>query len=90
MRDEYEHFNDNMWVDAKCDQAYYSGKIEATHEIDTLLDTCKTKQEFIKQLEEKQRTAEASRDADCDGEGWAYYDGVVAGYREMLEEIDND
>lgn len=90
MRDKYEHFNDNMWLDAKCDEAYYNGKIEGCVEIDKLLDECHTEEEFINKLTDKQHTAEASRDADGDGDGFAYYDGVVASYREMLEEIEDE
>lgn len=34
------------------------------------------------------QTSEASRDAGVNGEAWAWYDGEVAGYREMINELD--
>lgn len=90
MRDKYEHFNDNLWLDAKCDEAYYSGKVAGAVEIDKLFDVCKTEDELREKLEDQKHTAESSRDADGDGEGFAYYDGVVATYRELLEEMENE
>ena len=38
LRKKYEEFNDNMWLDAKCDEAYYSGKMAGCGEIDNIFD----------------------------------------------------
>lgn len=87
LRKKYEQFNDDMWLDAKCDEAYYSGKMAGCGEIDNIFDEDLLDKEFIKRLDDGKHTAEANRDAGCDGEEYAYYDGVVAAYRELLTEM---
>lgn len=89
MRDKYEDINDRIWLDAKCDEAYYNGKIVGSMDIDNLLDECKTEQELREKILDLKHTAEASRDASED-EGFAYYDGEVAAYRELLGEMGDD
>lgn len=88
LRKKYEEFNDNMWLDAKCDEAYYSGKMAGCGEIDNIFDEDLLDPEFIKKLQDGKHTAEASRDSAGGGEDFAYYDGVVAAYRELLEEME--
>ena len=90
LREKYESYNDDIHLDATCDREYYNGKVNATVEIDKLLDKCKSERELVDEIEELKKASEASRDSGVDGEAWAYYDGEVAGYREMLGAINEN
>ena len=90
LRERYESYNDEIHLDATCDREYYNGKVNATIEIDKLFDKCSTKEELVGAITELKEASEASRDSGVDGEAWAWYDGEVAGYREMLGEIENE
>lgn len=87
LREKYESYNDDIHLDATCDREYYAGKVNATIEIDKLLDKCKDEGELVGEITKLKQASEASRDSGVDGEAWAYYDGEVAGYREVLDII---
>ena len=86
MRDKYEHFNDNLWLDATHERAYYNGKVQASLNIDKWLGTFDNDNALRSNIIDAMHTEEAHRDVE-EGESYAEYDGMVAGYREMLEEM---
>ena len=87
-REDIQSRNDNLWLDALCDKSYYAGKENAHTEINKMIDRFTTPEKLRAEMLSAKQTSEASRDAGVDGEDWAWYDGEVRGYSEMIDELD--
>ena len=88
VREDIQSRNDSLWLDDMCDRSYYAGKENAHTEINKMIEHFTTPEKLRAEMLSAKQTSEASRDASVEGEAWAWYDGEVAGYREMINELD--
>lgn len=90
LRDKFEGYNDDIHSEAYQSHQFYAGKVDASIDIDKLLDICKDSEELLSEITDLKHTTEASRDSSGADDGYAYYDGEVEAHTEMANTIKDD